>query len=411
VRDLTRLELVTEAVRAALEELARTAAHALEGLAGDDWGRRYGRPVRLGKNPTRPKTRMNDAGADACRLIGHLATSYPDLLRGPQVEALRQILVQNYYRDPAGQLRWRDDEGDAGLPPSAVRIVSPCDLAARYSRRGQVTRWTGYLAHVTETCAEDSPNVITDVATMPATSDDTAAVKGIHDRLAHRGLLPTGHLVDGGCTSLVHMERAGRVHQVTLTGPLPGNRTRQHRDQDGYARDDFRIDYNRREVTCPQGQVSKGWHGPYPTSSPDAAPLIVARFTKAQCQPCPARAACTTSSDGKRTVGFPPRELYELQVRNRADQQDPAWHKRYAVRSGIEGTVCEFAHGHGMRHCRYRGQPKAHLQHVLTAIAVNIERLSQLTPGEKPAQRPPTAFQDYLDQHDIQRLRSWRAVS
>jgi len=27
-------------------------------------------------------------------------------------------------------------------------------------------------------------------------------------------------------------------------------------------------------------------------------------------------------------MGFPPRELYELQVHNRADQQDPAWHKR-----------------------------------------------------------------------------------
>jgi hypothetical protein len=106
----------------------------------------------------------------------------------------------------------------------------------------------------------------------------------------------------------------------------------------------------------------QGWHGPYPTSSPDAAPLIVARFTMAQCQPCPARAACTTSGDG-------------------------------------------------MRHCRYRGQPKTHLQHVLTAIAVNIERLSQLPPGENPAPRPPTAFQDYLDRHDIKRLRSWRAVS
>ena len=150
---------------------------------------------------------------------------------------------------------------------------------------------------------------------------------------------------------------------------------------------------------------------PLPTSSPDAAPLIVARFTKGQCQPCPARAACTTSSDGKRTVGFPPRELYQLQARNRADQQDPAWHKRYAVRSGVEGTVCELAHGHGMRHCRYRGQPKAHLQHVLTAIAVNIERLSQLPPGQSTSPRPPTAFQDYLDQHDIKRLRSWRAVS
>ena len=228
--------------------------------------------------------------------------------------------MQNYHWDPAGRLRWRDDEGDAGLPPSAARIVSPYDVAARYSRRGQVTRWTGHLAHVTETCADDGPNVITDVATMPATSDDRQALAGIHTRLEHRGLLPGEHLVDGGCTSLVHMERAGREHKVTLTGPLPGNPTRQHRAQDGYARDDFRVDYDRREVTCPQGQVSKGWHGPYPTSSPDAAPLIVARFTKGQCQPCPARAACTTSGDVKRTVGFPPRELYELQVRNRADQ-------------------------------------------------------------------------------------------
>jgi hypothetical protein len=109
--------------------------------------------------------------------------------------------------------------------------------------------------------------------------------------------------------------------------------------------------------------------------------------------------------------GLPLRELYELQVRNRADQQDPAWHKRYAVRSGIEGTVCELARGHGMRHCRYRGQPKAHLQHVLTAIAVNIERLSQIPPGQSTSPPPPTAFQDYLDQHAIKRLRSWRAVS
>ena len=77
VRDLTHLELVTEAVRAALEELARTAGHALEGLVDDDWGRRYGRPVRLGKNPTRPKTRINNAGADARRLLEHLAGRHP----------------------------------------------------------------------------------------------------------------------------------------------------------------------------------------------------------------------------------------------------------------------------------------------------------------------------------------------
>ena len=59
------------------------------------WGHRYGRPVRLGKNPTRPKTRISEAAADTRRLLEHLAARHPDLLRGPQVQALRQVLAQN----------------------------------------------------------------------------------------------------------------------------------------------------------------------------------------------------------------------------------------------------------------------------------------------------------------------------
>ncbi|MFJ4427070.1 hypothetical protein [Streptomyces bobili] len=51
VCDLTRLELVTEAVRAALEEVTSTSPHLLDELVDEDWGLRYGRPVRLGKNP------------------------------------------------------------------------------------------------------------------------------------------------------------------------------------------------------------------------------------------------------------------------------------------------------------------------------------------------------------------------
>ncbi|MDH6122884.1 transposase [Kitasatospora sp. GAS204B] len=77
----------------------------------------------------------------------------------------------------------------------------------------------------------------------------------------------------------------------------------------------------------------------------------------------------------------------------------------------MEGTINEFAHGHGMRHCRYRGQPKAHLQHVLTAIAVNIERLSSRSEAEKSSPpRPPTAFQDFLDLQAIPQSKSWRTL-
>ncbi|MFE2846787.1 hypothetical protein ACFXKS_25170 [Streptomyces scopuliridis] len=59
VRDLTRLELITEAVRAALEELAGTAPYLLADVIDQEWRRSYGCPVRLGKNPTRPKSRIN----------------------------------------------------------------------------------------------------------------------------------------------------------------------------------------------------------------------------------------------------------------------------------------------------------------------------------------------------------------
>ncbi|SFX72878.1 transposase [Streptomyces atratus] len=137
----------------------------------------------------------------------------------------------------------------------------------------------------------------------------------------------------------------------------------------------------------------------------------MARFTKSQCRPCLARTRCTTTADSARTVGFPPRELRDLQLRVRAEQQTPDWKARCAVRSGVEGTVNEFAHGHGMRRCRYRGQPKAHLQHVLTAIAGNIERLSGRSATEEPSTpRPPIAFQTFLDQNEIPRSKSWRTL-
>ncbi|WP_329474115.1 transposase [Streptomyces sp. NBC_01723] len=100
-----------------------------------------------------------------------------------------------------------------------------------------------------------------------------------------------------------------------------------------------------------------------------------------------------------------------MQLRVRTEQQTPEWKTRYAVRSGVEGTVNEFTHGHGMRRCRYQGQRKTHIQHVLTAIAVNIERLSGLPPAEEAlTRRRPTAFQNYLDQREIPRTKSWRTL-
>jgi transposase len=91
VRDLTRLELVTEAIRAALEELARDAPHLLDGLIDEEWAKRYGRPVRLVSQPSRPATRLKQAGGDAYVLLQHLHSQDRARARGRQAEALRRV--------------------------------------------------------------------------------------------------------------------------------------------------------------------------------------------------------------------------------------------------------------------------------------------------------------------------------
>ncbi|WP_405003176.1 hypothetical protein OHV13_01245 [Kitasatospora purpeofusca] len=78
--------------------------------------------------------------------------------------------MQNYYRDAEGILRWRTADG-GGLPPSTSVVVSPYDTTARYVRHGHIISWRGSSAHVTETCAPDSVNVITDVATTSAATN------------------------------------------------------------------------------------------------------------------------------------------------------------------------------------------------------------------------------------------------
>ncbi|MFI1293976.1 transposase [Streptomyces sp. NPDC020792] len=102
---------------------------------------------------------------------------------------------------------------------------------------------------------------------------------------------------------------------------------------------------------------------------------------------------------------MPRRKLRNLQVHVRAKKQTPDWQTRHAVCSGVEGTVNEFAHGHGMRRCRYRGQPKAHpAAHLQGHRREHRPPQPPATDGETPQSRPSTAFQNFLDWRGIPRV-------
>ena len=57
------------------------------------------------------------------------------------------------------------------------------------------------------------------------------------------------------------------------------------------------------------------------------------------------------------------------------DAYDLSRLKQYNQRAGVEGTISQAVRGFGLRECRYVGLDKVHLQHILTATAMNLVRL------------------------------------
>src|SRR5262249_41287790 len=78
-----------------------------------------------------------------------------------------------------------------------MRINSDYDTQARFDYK-RSTKWVGYKVHLTETCDEETPNIITNVQTESATFNDNYSLPKIHEQLSQAELLPDKHLVDAG---------------------------------------------------------------------------------------------------------------------------------------------------------------------------------------------------------------------
>jgi transposase len=139
------------------------------------------------------------------------------------------------------------------------------------------------------------------------------------------------------------------------------------------------VDWKRERVTGPQGQHSVGWH---PAKDAKGESVVQVLFAKAVCQVCPRRSLCTDAQATGRsmTLRFP-QERHEMLLAARQRQQTEAFKELYRLRAGIEGTFSQTTRITGVRRARYRGLPKTHLQHVLTAVATNLLRLDAWLQG------------------------------
>jgi transposase len=382
VRQMNRLELVGETLRYVLECLAIAAPEWLRSQVAVDWFERYGRRFenyRLPKEQAERDRLAERIGADGYALLAAVAspTAPEDLKKLECLQLLKQVWEQQFLLregdedsgTPAREKRPRL-RSNGELSPGAELIFSPYDPEVRYSAK-RSTEWLGYKVHLTETCDEAGPHLITHVATTPATTADNTMPEPIHAGLEARDLLPREHLMDAGYTDADAMVNA-KVKGVDICGPVHVDTSWQAQASTGYDISRFRFDWQAQQVICPQGHISHTW---IPIRNHHGAEAIEIRFAREDCEPCAARTLCTRAKSHMRMLQIRPQAQHEAIQQARQYQTTEPFQERYAKRAGIEGTISQGTRAFELRRTRYLGLAKTHLQHLATAAAINLARI------------------------------------
>jgi transposase len=389
VRSLNRLELVGESMRAALNAVAVAAPAWVGAHSAPEWIERYGRRFadqRLPKGEKERTALAETIGQDGAHLLSALdAPATPGGLRElPEVAILRTVWEEQFVRVGEKRRFRRPRE----LPPAGEVINSPYDPQARYGKKRE-TEWIGYKVHVTETCEPAGPIVITDVQTSAASLHDSTVLLPIQQALSDRGLLPATHLTDAGYVEGRNLLASQEQHGVELVGPVPPDASWQTREPSGLTVEQFAIDWERQEAYCPAGQPSRVWreynHG-------QRGRMIQVEFAVEACRECPQRSRCTRAEKTGRVLRLQAQKVHEALRDARQREQTQAYVQQYRARAGVEGTHAQAVRRCGLRQCRYVGEAKVHLQHLLTATALNFVRVGAWLMESPRARTRESAF-------------------
>ncbi|GAC1314033.1 MAG: IS1182-like element ISGvi6 family transposase [Ktedonobacteraceae bacterium] len=392
VRAMNRHMCVGEAMRFALNSLAVVAPDWLLAHGDAEWVERYGHRIEESRLPKSEGDRLTLAelmGEDGWKVLSAVFDPLaPAFLREiPAIQVLRQIWVQNYWMEDE-HLRWRAAEH---IPPATLFINSPYDPEAHLGKK-RSTLWTGYKVHLTETCEQTLPHLITHVATTPAPKTDEAMTQQIQEELHQAELAPGEHFVDAGYVSARVLVKSQERFGVEVVGPVSVDTQWQARTPSGIDASQFVLDWENRQAICPQEKTSTSWSWLSRKSHPD---LIKIQFSTTDCRSCPRLSNCvqSTSKYPRRTLVIRPQAQHAALQAARQRQRTETFQQKYALRAGIEATISQGVRAFDLRRSRYLGLPKTHLQHLGIAAAINLVRLVDWLDGNPIAPTRVSAFE------------------
>jgi transposase len=206
-------------------------------------------------------------------------------------------------------------------------------------------------------------------------------------------LLPDKHIVDTGYLDADLLVRSKLDHEVELRGPTRADYKWQARAATGFDAGSFQIDWGSEQATCPAGRTSLSWT---PAVDKRSNEVVKIKFSMKDCQPCASRAKCTRAN--RRTITVRRQDQYVALQAARAREETAEYKTEYRRRAGIEGTLSQGIRACGLRRSRYRGEAKTHLQHVLTAAAINLVRIYHWLTGTPIAKTRQSSFTKMVGQ-------------
>jgi hypothetical protein len=398
---LTRLGLFCETIRLFLGAVKREHPKLGEGIA-QGLAQRYLKEdgeatsyedVRSEEG----RRRLAVCARDLYRLVDRFrGTAAADMEEYRQLE---RLLGEQCHVGKRGDGRPEADDDDAGegkVPialkdPKAVRsdsLQSPHDPDATYSGH----KGKGYEVQVAETCDEENATqVITHVEVTPSSGSDAEVTVPVIDSLGERDIRPKELWSDtsyGSGWNAVEAERRGTELVSPVGGAAPKEAETSEEESVRLTAADFQIDVTAsRRTVCPGGHQAVAEY-----EDEDAPERVEIHFAREICEPCPLRPRCPVrwrrrpELGGERSLGayVLSTNLVKVNIeRRRRAEANGEWHKRYAVRAGIEGTNSELKRAHGLGRLRVRGGRRVRLVVYLKALACNIKRMVRVRLAEK----------------------------
>ncbi|MFL6296142.1 MAG: IS1182 family transposase [Actinomycetes bacterium] len=268
------------------------------------------------------------------------------------VATARQIRKQDLQLTPDGSASLRH-----GVAKD--RRISVEDEHMRHGRKSRSTLIDGYKRHVLR---DLDSGLVPAVGITPANVPEATVTGDIAADLAAQDLTLVELHIDRAYLASTMVRERGEDLAIYCKAWRVANAGR-------FTKADFRIDFDTRQLTCPN-QVVMAFE-----------PGRSVQFPKAACAACPLRVRCTTSSSG-RSVAVHPDEALLVELRQR--QQTPHGRARLRERTKVEHSLAHIGHWQGRR-ARYLGPRKNLFDLRRAAVVHNLHVIARQPPLSQQA--------------------------